>query len=120
MSVRIFKIVDGSELIGRVKNFNNSSEIFKLEDPLEIKYRMSMHTGLPIAVMVKYNFFGDEVTINLNASAVIASYEVSDKYVKIYEKSLDTVRNGTVEVDNPESNTAAATPPQIHKSDTVH
>ena len=99
MSVRIFKIVDGSELIGRVKNFNNSSEIFKLEDPLEVKYRMAVDTGNYAAVMTKYNYFGDENELKINASAVITSYAVSEKFSKIYETSLVAVRKAIEDTD---------------------
>lgn len=122
MNVRIFKLVDGSELIGRIKNFNNSSEIFKLEDPLEIKYRMSLETGYPVALMSKYNFFGDETIVHINAHTVITSYEVSDKYVKVYENSLDTVRNSANNIENPEpeSNTAPEPTIPLHKNTTVH
>lgn len=124
MNVRIFKLVDGSEIIGRIKNFNNSAEIFKIEDPLEIKYRLSVETGYPIAVMTKYNFFGDELVIHINAHTVITSYEVSEKYVKVYESSLDSVRNiisnsEIVETKAEADNTPAPTIP-LHKNTTVH
>lgn len=87
MNVRIFKLVDGSEIIGKIERFSNSLEIFKLEDPLEIKYRMG-YDGNASAVMTRYNYFGDEKVVHINASAVITSYEVSEKYGKVYEESL--------------------------------
>ena len=94
MSVRILKMVDGSELIGRIEGYDGNTEqrFFYLKDPLEVKYRMAVDTGTYAAVMTKYNYFGDETELRINASTVITSYAVSEKFSKIYETSLDTVR----------------------------
>lgn len=94
MSVRILKMVDGSELIGRIEGYDGNTEqrFFYLRDPLEVKYRMAVDTGTYAAVMTKYNYFGDETELRINASTVITSYAVSEKFSKIYETSLDTVR----------------------------
>ena len=94
MNVRILKMVDGSELIGRVDGYDGNAEqrFFYLKDPLEVKYRMAVDTGTYAAVMTKYNYFGDETELRINASTVITSYAVSEKFSKIYETSLDTVR----------------------------
>lgn len=94
MNVRILKMVDGSELIGRIEGYdgNTDQRFFYLKDPLEVKYRMAVDTGTYAAVMTKYNYFGDETELRINASTVITSYAVSEKFSKIYETSLDTVR----------------------------
>lgn len=94
MNVRILKMVDGSELIGRVDGYDGNAEqrFFYLKDPLEVKYRMAVDTGTYAAVMTKYNYFGDETELRINADTVITSYAVSEKFSKIYETSLDTVR----------------------------
>jgi hypothetical protein len=108
MSVRILKMVDGSELIGRIDDYDDSpGQLFLyLRDPLEVKYRMAMDTGSYAAVMTKYNYFGDETELKINASAVITSYEVSEKFSKIYETSLDTVRKSIEDKDQAEEEEA--------------
>lgn len=99
MNVRILKMVDGSELIGRIEGYdgNTDQRFFYLKDPLEVKYRMAVDTGTYAAVMTKYNYFGDETELRINASTVITSYAVSEKFSKIYETSLDTVRKAVEE-----------------------
>lgn len=91
MNVRIFKLVDGSEIIGRAHGFdeNLTPTRVSLSDPLEIKYRVG-YDGMASAVMTRYNYFGDEKVVNINASAIVMSYAVSEKYIKVYEESLDT------------------------------
>ena len=104
MSVRILKMVDGSELIGRIEGYDGNTEqrFFYLKDPLEVKYRMAVDTGTYAAVMTKYNYFGDETELRINASTVITSYAVSEKFSKIYETSLDTVRKALEDREPPE------------------
>jgi hypothetical protein len=99
MNVRIIKLVDGSELIGRIEDFDFQSKVLYLHDPLEVKYRMSMDTGSYAAVMTKYNYFGEDTSLIINASTVITTYVVSEKFSKIYEKSLDTVRNAIANME---------------------
>ena len=99
MNIRIFKLVDGSELVGDAIESRNSFDTYTIKDALEIKYRIGMD-GMATAVMTRYNYFGDENIIKLNATGVITSYLVSEKYKKIYEESLETVMKPPKEPEN--------------------
>jgi hypothetical protein len=106
MSVRILKMVDGSELIGRIESYEDSVEhrFLYLKDPLEVKYRMEVDTGSYAAIMTKYNYFGDDTELKINTSTIITSYVVSEKFSKIYETSLDTVRKTIEDKESVEEN----------------
>ena len=111
MSVRILKLVDGSELIGRIEGYDDNAEqrFLYLKDPLEVKYRMAVDTGNYAAVMTRYNYFGDENELKINTSAVITSYAVSEKFSKIYETSLNAVRKAIEDTDPVEEEAKTST-----------
>lgn len=116
MIVKIYKLVDGSELIGKSVEDRNSYETYTVKDPLEIKYRMGLD-GMASAVMTKYNYFGDEDRVKLNASGVITSYVVNEKYTKVYEESLDVA---TKPPEEPVKRASEAIMAKISGNNTVH
>ena len=117
MNIRVFKLVDGTELIGRLQGGNLYSDLYVVNDPLEIKYRVGMD-GMATAVMTKYNYFGEEKVIRLNATGVITHYLVMEKYTKIYEEALEDAQKQQPE--EPPKKSVEASAVIVTSNNTVH
>lgn len=104
MKTMVIKTCDGLEFVGKVaiedaerrktgKDFHLKWEgdpvLLLVEDPLEIRYRMV--DTVPSAVFMKYNAYGSDNKIHLNAASIVSMYEISDHYGKIYEESIKTI-----------------------------
>lgn len=91
MNVYVVKVVDGTEIIGKIEDERRRAvDIVRIHEPLEIRYRESPLGGAT-AVLVKYNYFGSEASIDVFTSAVICVYRASDEYSRTYEESLKTI-----------------------------
>lgn len=88
--VHIFKTTDGYEIIGRLVKVRND-EVIRVQEPLEIRYRVSPATGASVAVLVPYVVFGTDNYIDLFRTALVCIYRTTDEYAKTYDESLKSI-----------------------------
>lgn len=88
--VHVIKTTDGFEIIGRLVKMRND-EVVRVQEPLEIRYRVSPVTGGSMAVLVPYNAFGSENFVDLFRTALVCIYKTTDEYAKTYVESLKTI-----------------------------
>jgi hypothetical protein len=114
MKIVVIKTSDGLEFVGKIASdegerrkmrsngvltWEGDPTLLTVEDPLEIKYRVV--DGVPSAVFMKYNSYGGTNSVQLNTGSIVAMYDISDYYSKIYEDSLKTITNSSsVDMDS--------------------
>lgn len=105
--ISIIKLADGTEVIGTISS-KKDGEI-KVEDPLQINYRMKADTSIPVIYMLRYMPFSKEHSITFNRDHIIAITEPMAGLEKYYSSMLKTFHeNNTDEMVNKEFSEAAS------------
>ena len=98
MTAFVFKTSDGYELMGDIDVPNNRKiedyEFYNVRNPLEIRYRESGY-GSAQAVLVKYDYFGQNDAVVLFRHSIVSMYPASDDYAKTYVESIKSIKEQT-------------------------
>lgn len=96
MTVSLVKLVDGTEVMGKIKE--STSEKIVINNPLKINYYSRTPVSTPSIALQRYLPFSGQEDIALNTQHVISSVEVKDGVVKYYESALNSIRT-TVDME---------------------
>lgn len=87
----ILKLIDGTEIIGRI--IETEKEYIKVDSPMRIVYRTS-EEGIA-AALYKYAFFVEQEVFEFNTSFVLQAMVPKSEFVEYYEDTLQDVTSKT-------------------------
>lgn len=87
MTVQLFKLISGDEIVGEVQNEN--ANFCSVKNPLLISFEKDYRTGVVGVILVNYIPFSKSDTIDIPINSILLKTEISKSMVEYYEKSIE-------------------------------